>query len=93
MATLRAQEDHIHKAPKDWVLLGCALVLDARPAQAYIDPGSGALVVQAALSALFGTLFLARRTLRKVLSRIGGSSAPREAMPSQQARDTDHGPR
>jgi hypothetical protein len=50
------------------------LVLTPSDAFAYIDPGSGALIWQAALSAFFGALFLARRALLRLfrgLSRGG----------------------
>jgi hypothetical protein len=46
------------------VLLGIAVTV---PAYGYIDPGSGALVIQAIISAAVGGLFLARN----VLARIG----------------------
>lgn len=88
---LRAREGHISKPPRDWFLLGIALALEARPAQAYIDPGSGALVMQVVLSALFGTLFLARRTLRNILVRLGLTSASRGTAPPEQAPDSDRG--
>jgi len=39
-------------------------------AAAYIDPGSGALVVQAILSASLGALFLARKALRSTAARL-----------------------
>ncbi len=37
---------------------------------AYIDPGSGALLWQAALSAFFGGVFLARKTLLRAATRM-----------------------
>ncbi len=52
---------------------GLALALLAAtpaPAQAYIDPGSGALVLQALLAGIFGALVLARKTLRDLAARV-----------------------
>ena len=54
---------------------GLALALLAAtpaPAQAYIDPGSGALVLQALLAGIFGALVLARKTLRELAARVFG---------------------
>jgi hypothetical protein len=52
-------------------------------ALAYIDPGSGALLWQAVLSAFFGGLFLARRTLWRAATGIRrvlrGDREPSEA--------------
>jgi hypothetical protein len=45
-------------------------------ALAYIDPGYGVLLVQAILSGFFGFLFLARNTVRRVLTRLFGRKAP-----------------
>jgi hypothetical protein len=42
----------------------------AREAAAYIDPGYGALVQQIVLSGFFGTLFLGRKLVLRVMSRI-----------------------
>jgi len=45
------------------LMLAVALAL---PAHAYIDPGSGALVIQALVSALVGALFFARSYLMRI---------------------------
>jgi hypothetical protein len=52
-----------------------AFVLWALPrdAHAYIDPGSGALLIQAVLSGLFGFIFIARKTLSRIASRLFGT--------------------
>jgi hypothetical protein len=49
-----------------------ALILAAAPAPAfaYIDPGSGALVWQIALSAFFGALFIVRRAIGQALRAL-----------------------
>lgn len=47
------------------------LLLSAPSAFAYIDPGSGALVWQLIVSAIFGGLFVARKALWRVLKMLG----------------------
>ncbi len=49
-----------------------ALLLASLPAtsSAYIDPGYGALFVQVLASGFLGALFLARKTLRRVLAAV-----------------------
>jgi len=56
-------------------LAGClfmtlVLVAQAADALAYIDPGYGALVQQVLLSSLFGAVFLARKTIRRIARRV-----------------------
>lgn len=52
-------------------------------AWAYIDPGSGLLLVQGVISAVIGAIFIARRTLAQGLARVaavlGLRSAPAAA--------------
>ena len=52
------------------ILLGLVLTLLPSSAWAYIDPGQGALVLQALLSGFFGAVFLARRALQRGLGRL-----------------------
>jgi hypothetical protein len=40
-------------------------------AHAYIDPGSGALIWQLLLAGVFGVLFYARGTIRRIRDRLG----------------------
>lgn len=49
---------------------------------AYIDPGSGALLWQAVLSAFFGALFLARRTIFGFLTRFRRAPQAEDKPPS-----------
>jgi hypothetical protein len=64
-------------------LLAFAALLFLTPsaAFAYVDPGSGALIWQGALSAFFGAIFLARRALLRLFrclsrgSRVEGELA------------------
>jgi hypothetical protein len=42
------------------------LLINERPAHAYIDPGSGSLVYQTALTLLLGAGFFFRRTLASI---------------------------
>jgi len=54
------------------LLLALALLLlPTRPAHAYVDPGSGALMVQALLASIVGISIAMRRSLRRVLGRLG----------------------
>lgn len=48
---------------KIWILTACAvmLLLDVRPAYAYIDPGSGSLIYQTILMMILGLGFVMRR--------------------------------
>jgi hypothetical protein len=45
-------------------------IFTALPAYGYIDPGTGALVIQAVISAVVGGLFLARSALAKIARRV-----------------------
>lgn len=62
--------------------LSSLLALLPVDALAYIDPGYGALLQQVLLSGLFGTLFLARKTIRRIsiaaAGLLGGSRRSRE---------------
>jgi hypothetical protein len=63
------------------------LLLGARPAYAYIDPGTGSLVYQTALTLLLGLGFLLRRS-RASISRFVRRVAGRDDAPdSAAARD------
>jgi uncharacterized membrane protein len=57
-------------------LLVIPSVLVASEAAAYIDPGTGALIVQAVVSSVVGVLFFARRTIQKLYWRISGKKRP-----------------
>lgn len=48
-----------------------ALTVSAKPAYAYVDPGSGLLFVQVLGSTLVGFSFLIRRRLRRVFELFG----------------------
>jgi hypothetical protein len=47
---------------------------------AYIDPGSGSLILQAILAAILAVPFFFRRTIGEALHRLRGGSKP-EATP------------
>ncbi len=56
---------------------GVVVVLSAPSAAfAYIDPGSGALLFQSAIAGLFGAVFVGRRMLLQIVSRLRRGSAP-----------------
>ncbi|HUI57774.1 MAG TPA: hypothetical protein VLY04_22505 [Bryobacteraceae bacterium] len=46
------------------------LVLTERPARAYVDPGSGALVWQGLLAAVVGSAFYFRRIFGRIKARL-----------------------
>ena len=56
------------------------LVATARPAHAYVDPGSGALIWQAVLAAAFGFMFYARRVIKYVRNRLVARRAEKDAL-------------
>jgi hypothetical protein len=56
-------------------ILVLLLVSTERPAKAYVDPGSGALVWQGMLASLLGAAFYFRRALGWVKSKV---SKPRQ---------------
>lgn len=47
----------------------------SQPASAYIDSGTGSLILQAALSGVLGGLFIARSFWANLLSRLGKARA------------------
>ena len=51
-----------------WLLL--LLVITERPARAYVDPGSGALIWQGLLAAAVGSAFYFRRFLARLKARL-----------------------
>ena len=51
--------------------LFAVLCLTARPAYAYVDPGSGLFLLQVVSSALIGIPFLIRKRIRQVFERFG----------------------
>ena len=50
------------------------LIVSTAPAYAYIDPGSGAMLLQMLLAALAGGFFFLRNTIRSIMSKIFGFS-------------------
>jgi hypothetical protein len=46
------------------------LISFERPAKAYVDPGSGALIWQGMLAALVGSAFYFRRTVHRIKTRF-----------------------
>lgn len=46
------------------------LIVSTAPAYAYIDPGSGAMLLQMLLAALAGGFFFLRNTIRSFVSKI-----------------------
>lgn len=62
------------------VVLWWMLVLSAtaRPAYAYVDPGSGLLLVQMLGSTLAGMMFLLRKRVRQLFNRFAGARPAKE---------------
>lgn len=48
----------------DFILIIVLVILISRPAHAYTDPGSGALLIQILFAAFFGMMFYIRRIIR-----------------------------
>jgi len=57
-----------------WVLLVCAT-----PAFAYLDPGSGGMMVQLLLGGVMGVVVFVRLYWRRFLTRVGLSTSDRES--------------
>ena len=55
------------------LLLLCLSVLmwTARPAHAYIDPGTGSFVLQAAIAGLLGTAFVIKSSWKNLTHAVG----------------------
>jgi hypothetical protein len=47
-----------------------------KPAHAYVDPGSGAMIWQIAAATVIGSLFYVRRFMGWIKSRLGLGSTP-----------------
>jgi hypothetical protein len=70
----------------DKTILAAAAVLmlfiAEQPAQAYIDPGTGSLIYQTALTVLLGLGFMLRRSrvsISRFFKRLGGGPAASES--------------
>jgi hypothetical protein len=60
------------------MILAAVMLLFATPAYAYIDPGTGSLIIQMLLAALVGSVFYLRTIIRRIKSFFG--SAPERAL-------------
>ena len=71
----------------DALVLAALLGLSPVSAFAYIDPGSGSLLLQIVMSAFFGALFLARNFIAKGAATVrrlfGGRTEPPTAPPDE----------
>ncbi len=74
----------LRRALSPVVILACVLSALPQDASAYIDPGSGALLIQAVLSGIFGLIFIARKTLGRIASRLFGKEQPGSAVASDE---------
>jgi hypothetical protein len=64
------------------IWLFAALGAVARPAYAYVDPGSGLLMLQVVSSTFVGITFLIRKRIRQAFGRFGKS-------PKKAAKDVE----
>jgi hypothetical protein len=65
-------------------IIVAVLLLFATPAYAYIDPGTGSLIVQMLLAALVGSMFYLRTIIRKIKAFFG--SPPQDSPPDDHDR-------
>ena len=75
--------------PNRSVLFITAAIIMAlpRPAAAYVDPGSGAMLWQVAAAAVIGSLFYVRRGFNWVREHLGlRSTGPAEQAPVEDSR-------
>lgn len=81
------------KMSRDLRFLALAVAAFPALAHAYIDPGFGALVWQAAVAAVIGAVFFLRSTIaasfRWMKLKISGAPATKPQDPSE--RPTEHG--
>jgi hypothetical protein len=62
------------------------LLVAERPAWAYIDPGTGSLIYQTALTVLLGLAFALRRSrasISRFVRRLSGREDPRDSVADQ----------
>ena len=70
-----------------WVAAFCAFYV--RPAYAYLDPGSGSLLLQFLLASLVGALFLIRKFWRLILTFLR-RVADKLPLPNKQDYEDKH---
>ena len=63
---------------------------DAVSLLAYIDPGSGSLLLQALLAAILAVPFFFRRTIGGAVQRLRGGSKSRAASDSDGSEPSEH---
>ena len=63
------------------------LLISEQPAHAYIDPGSGSLIYQTALTLLLGAGFFFRRTLASIGRLFRGRSSDTASSPGPQHQE------
>jgi len=70
------------------LLAGIVFLAGTLPAYAYVDPGTGSMLVQLLTGGVAGALVLARLYWRRLKDRISGkasaSSTPHEEQPTRQ---------
>ena len=64
---------NLNRISRTVLLLAAALLLFPREAHAYLDPGSGSLIVQALVAAFFALSLAIKIYWRKIKLFVGGS--------------------
>lgn len=67
--------------------VGAVLATFEMPAQAYVDPGSGYVLLQVIGSMAIGGLYYVRHRVRKLLASIRGKQLPEAAVGSKSSAD------
>jgi hypothetical protein len=75
MSRRGAMQHGTSRAAVNLAVLAFLLAFLPADAQAYIDPGSGSLILQLVLSGIAGAAFMARRVIGRALRALG--STPR----------------
>ena len=62
------------------VLIACLLLMTARPAHAYLDPGTGSYALQVSVAGILGALFSLKMFWRGLASAIRQSAGKRRGL-------------
>lgn len=54
-----------------WIIVAASF-LPTRPAHAYIDPGSGSIIIQVVIGAFFGAAYILKRFWRNIVGLFKG---------------------
>ena len=73
------------------LLMGAVLVCLAypQPAQAYLDPGTGSMILQVLVAGVLGGLFAIKMYWRQLKARFTGRSPEEDRQPSEPSGSSD----